>query len=84
MERKNAMFQPLSPDDIVVWPDDSWCFRSELEEYTWKSDDYRWILISDSKYDSFMKAREFDETDEAELLKTPQGRMALAEMKRGL
>ncbi|AEJ81316.1 gp057 [Erwinia phage vB_Eam-MM7] len=84
MERKNAMFQPLSPDDIVVWPDDSWCFRSELEEYTWKSDDYRWILISDSEYDSFMKSQEFDETDEAELLKTPQGRMALAEMKRGL
>lgn len=52
---KNAMFQPLSPDDIVVWPDDSWCFRSELEEYTWKSDDYRWILISDSEYDSFLK-----------------------------
>ncbi len=84
MERKNAMFQPLSPDDIVVWPDDSWCFRSELEEYTWKSDDYRWILISDSEYDSFMKSQDFDETDEAELLKTPQGRMALAEMKRGL
>ncbi|AXN57410.1 hypothetical protein SUNLIREN_110 [Erwinia phage SunLIRen] len=84
MERKNAMFQPLSPDDVVVWPDDSWCFRSELEEYTWKSDDYRWILISDSEYDSFMKSQDFDEPDEAELLKTPQGRMALAEMKRGL
>ncbi|QEG07624.1 hypothetical protein [Salmonella phage SE5] len=84
MERKNAMFQPLSPDDIVVWPDDSWCFRSELEEYTWKSDDYRWILISDPEYDSFMNSQEFDETDKAELLKTPQGRMVLAEMKRGL
>lgn len=57
---KNDVLQPLSPDDIVVWPDDSWCFRSELEEYTWKSDDYRWILISDSEYEEFMRSQGFD------------------------
>lgn len=57
---KSDMLQPLSPDDIVVWPDDSWCFRSELEEYTWKSDDYRWILISDSEYEEFMRSQGFD------------------------
>ncbi|CBX44431.1 hypothetical protein ErPhphiEa104_gp088 [Erwinia phage phiEa104] len=67
----------------MVWPDDSWCFRSELEEYTWKSDDYRWILISDSEYEEFMRSQGVDECLEAELLETPQGRLALTKMKVG-
>ena len=31
----------MSPDDIMVWPDDVWCYRDELDSFTHKSDDYR-------------------------------------------
>ena len=27
-------------DEICIWPDGDWCFRSNLWEYGWKSDDY--------------------------------------------
>ena len=25
---------------IYVWPDGTWCYQNEIEEYSWKSDDY--------------------------------------------
>ncbi len=25
---------------IYVWPDGTWCYKDELTEYDWKSDDY--------------------------------------------
>lgn len=45
------------PDDIVVWPDGTVCFYSELSEFTWKSDDYeivaegtdRWRLLTEDR-----------------------------------
>lgn len=47
--------QILTPkeDDILEWPDGTWCYRSELEEMSHMSDDYttipagseRWELI---------------------------------------
>ena len=34
-------FVPVShPDDILIWPDGSSCFRSELHQMTHLSDDY--------------------------------------------
>lgn len=43
------------PDDLVVWPDGTTCFYSELAEFQWKSDDYeivvegtdRWALLTE-------------------------------------
>lgn len=32
--------KPISCDDIMVWPDGTWCYRSELDEYAHMSDDY--------------------------------------------
>jgi hypothetical protein len=29
-----------SSEDIIRWPDGSWCFRYELPQYLYKSDDY--------------------------------------------
>jgi hypothetical protein len=28
------------PEDLIVWPDGTQCFRHELEQYTHMSDDY--------------------------------------------
>lgn len=32
-----------NPDDVILWPDGCWCRRSDLHEFTWKSDDYEVI-----------------------------------------
>jgi hypothetical protein len=29
-----------NPEDIYLWPDDTWCYRHELEQYQHMSDDY--------------------------------------------
>ena len=44
----------VSAEDIFLWPDGVWCFRSDLSEYQYKSDDFevvpfetpRWFQIS--------------------------------------
>ncbi|RZI40378.1 hypothetical protein EGT07_23840 [Herbaspirillum sp. HC18] len=44
------------PDDICLWPDGEWCYRSELAEFTsWKSDDYEVIRVSSERYDEVSK-----------------------------
>lgn len=32
--------KPISEDDIIVWPDGTWCYRRDLDDYGWMSDDY--------------------------------------------
>lgn len=34
------MIKPISNEDIMVWPDGTWCFRHQLPEMSHKSDDY--------------------------------------------
>lgn len=29
-----------NPDDVIVWPCGTWCYRYELAEFSHKSDDY--------------------------------------------
>lgn len=36
-------------EDIFLWPDYSWCYRSEAAEMAWKSDDYL-VLTFDGDY----------------------------------
>lgn len=34
-----------SNEDLVVWPDGEWCYREELNQMTYKSDDYEIVMI---------------------------------------
>ena len=43
-----------SAEDLVVWPDDSWCYLEDLEEYPWKSDDYTVVSVDDPKYNYYL------------------------------
>ena len=43
-------------EDIILWPDGIWCYRHELAEYGWLSDDY--IVI---EYGSFLKEEGYAE-----------------------
>ena len=43
-----------SDDDVFLWPDSVWCYRTELNDFSHKSDDYeilyalsvRWFQIT--------------------------------------
>ena len=42
------------PDDIILWPDDSFCTREELEEFgRHKSDDYTILLVGTELHSKF-------------------------------
>lgn len=43
----------MNNEDLVIWPDNSWCYAEEVEEYPWKSDDYMVVSIDDPKYEYF-------------------------------
>jgi hypothetical protein len=30
---------------ICIWPDATWCYENQLEEYRWKSDDFRAVYV---------------------------------------
>ena len=36
---------------IYIWPDNTWCFLYEAHEYSWKSDDYREVKVSNEATD---------------------------------
>lgn len=42
------------PEDLILWSDDTWCMRDELEQYTWMSDDYLVIPVDSIHYDSII------------------------------
>lgn len=48
------MIKPISGDDILVWPDDTWCFRQFLDEYAHMSDDFRVIPVDTPEWDAFI------------------------------
>ena len=37
-------------EDICLWPDGSWCYREELEEFSHKSDDYEVVPFNTPRY----------------------------------
>lgn len=41
------------PDDVILWPDETWCYRSELEEMSHMSDDYLVLRVDSPKYREF-------------------------------
>jgi hypothetical protein len=45
-----------SPDDIVLWPCGTWCFRDEVGYYAHMSDDSRVISVDSPDWLAFIKA----------------------------
>lgn len=43
------------PEDIIVWPDDTWCHRHDLQTMNHMSDDYEVISISTTEAEEFLK-----------------------------
>ena len=52
--------QPISNEDLIVWPNGTVCMRSELQEYHWMSDDYIVVSVNDPSYQLYM-----EQTDES-------------------
>jgi hypothetical protein len=46
-----------SLDDVFLWADDSWCYRSEytMTDFGWKSDDFRVLRVGSDEYDNFLR-----------------------------
>jgi len=45
-------------EDIIRWPDGSWCYREELDEYGWKSDDYETIPFGTAEWERIVTEKE--------------------------
>ena len=43
--------QPASPDDLIVWPDGTYCFRHDLAEYTFMGDDRRTVAFGSAEWE---------------------------------
>ena len=42
-------------EDIIIWPDGTWCYRHELVEYGWLGDDYIVLEYGTTRWNSFLK-----------------------------
>lgn len=42
-EQVTDIIKAADHEDIIMWPDGSWCYREQLSEYNYMSDDYRII-----------------------------------------
>ena len=42
------------PDDIILWPDHTYCYRHELAHYTHKSDDYEVLHCGTERWSDFL------------------------------
>lgn len=41
------------PEDICVWPDGTWCFLEDIEDYTWMSDDFSVLKVDSEEWHTF-------------------------------
>lgn len=46
------------PDDICLWADGTWCYRHELGEYSYMSDDYEVRHQGSPEWHSFLHAQD--------------------------
>lgn len=44
------MTRPHDIEDVFLWPDGSWCYREEVEEYSHKSDDYKVLYFGTDEW----------------------------------
>ena len=46
--------QPISGDDLILWPCGTLCERRDLREYAWKSDDFEVIAVDSARWNSLV------------------------------
>lgn len=49
MDISNISTKPTA-SDVLLWPDDEWCFRDELSGFTHKSDDYEVLMCGTERW----------------------------------
>lgn len=54
MIRTNLERKIHCADDLIVWPDGTQCFRSEMAEYTHMSDDYEVVSFGSVRYNQLV------------------------------
>ena len=54
------MTSKADPDDIIQWPDDTWCYRNELSYCGYKSDDYEVLYFDTAAWHKFMDAQDYE------------------------
>ena len=42
-------------EDIILWPDGTWCYRHQLTKYGHKSDDYVVLEYGTTSWKNFLK-----------------------------
>lgn len=47
------------PEDIFVWPDESWCHRFDLLSQLGMSDDYIVLYVGTQQYEAFFEDIDF-------------------------
>lgn len=50
----------MNPDDILLWPDGTWCYSSDLSEYAFMSDDYEVIKVGTIRHIKFLEGENSD------------------------
>lgn len=48
-------------EDVITWPDGTWCYRHELVEYGYMSDDYIVLKYETKEWSRFLKDNEYVE-----------------------
>ena len=48
-------------EDIILWPDGTWCYRHELTEYGHMSDDYVVLEYGTTSWSNFLKEEGYAE-----------------------
>lgn len=48
-------------EDVIIWPGGTWCYRHELVEYRYMSDDYTVLEYGTVRWDRFLKNNEYVE-----------------------
>ena len=48
-------------EDVILWPDGTWCYRYELVEYGHTSDDYVVLEYGTTRWNRFLKEEGYAE-----------------------
>lgn len=46
----------INEEDILLWPDGSWCFYSNLDECSWMDDNFEVIPAHSSRWSAIMES----------------------------
>lgn len=50
-----TMTKQTDLEDLILWPDDTWCYRYELYEMNHMGDDYEVLSYDSDEYNKFFK-----------------------------